>query len=488
MRKHHPFVSMLLLAASLAAARADVFVGDSFFASPSTPATPDVLHRVSGSGTVLSSAELPLLLSPTQWDTILGPDGWIYAAGNLGLVSRFRPDLSGLEAPWIVITTPPEDDNSQDVAFGPDGRLLVASRGFLTWGLNALVAIDTTTRAIEVLDLPDPLEFEMRGMDVAKAGPLEGGVVLTGRNRGGYFMRRFSRQTDGSLALDGTFGPLDIASDTGCTIDGEPVARPTVHLAFRPDGRTFLVPEGCTNTIKEFDLEGRLVRVVATLEPDPSVSWPEPTEFVENVHVSDDGTIWAIMQRRVWHLDPSGGVLQRVDHLFTYARAACDDHWVPFASDLAGCHGASLGWWKRQCLSLEGVLVPRRGRGRPAGAELPAPRPMPGIDAVRVLSLVTRVDGRLAPFGTTTCEALWNDAPREPRWRALSHLAVLYLNLEDQRLGRRCLVPGTGLDVGGVLDRVEELLALHDAAADAEAARLAQRAVAAHAPDGEDVP
>jgi hypothetical protein len=247
------------------------------------------------------------------------------------------------------------------------------------------------------------------------------------------------------------------------------------------------MPDGSTSTVKELDLDGNLVRAVATLTPDPTASWPVPSEYLDNVHVAADGTIWAVMQRRVWHLDPSGGVLQRVDHLFNNAAAACDDRWVPFASDAAGCHGAGLGWWKRQCLSLD-RSVARRGGGRPTAGELPAPRALPGIDAVRVLSLLNRVDAQLSALGVTACEALWAEAPRSPRSRALAHLAVLLLNVEDQRLGRRCGVPGTGLDVGGVLERVLALLVLNDAASDAEAAQLAQRAIAAHAADGEDVP
>jgi hypothetical protein len=252
------------------------------------------------------------------------------------------------------------------------------------------------------------------------------------------------------------------------------------HLAVFRDGLTFLVADRCTNNLEEFDLDGNHVRTFAHLEIDPSVRDPfsaDPAaidpDFIQNFLITRDDHVYVAMERRVYHFDPNGALVRKIDHLFNWTSALCELDPPPFASQVR-CEPRGLGFWKRQCLGEE---PSRRSRSsdihRPDTARPPV---HPFFGNGRLPSLQARVDSRLAQFGVTACEALWPAEQRLLRARALMHFAAVLYNVEDGQLHDECTreVDGEQRSVRSIIASVESLLGVGDDDSLHEAKRLSE--------------
>ena len=478
-----------LVAATLlvapATASADVLVGEASMIQPDWPApSPNVEHRYADDGTLISSIDRG---NPMTFDNaVLSEDGWLYAGGSP--VIRWRPGGSVVETEWLRLP----NGSIEGLAFTSDGRLVAGCQAS-GHDFTGIYVVDPATRAVEIVFTGDARTDELVGLAVPKAGPFEDGIlaIMMDPPGGGYFLRRFRQEADGSFTEAGRLGPLDVTAPRTCVMAGELQFWGifTFGLSPRLDGGSFLAVDGCRSEIREFDLEGNLLRIVASIEPDLTLEWPpwgdSPIDHLRETHVAADGTIWAWSARYVWRFDPSGRLLFRLPEPFNWLDGVTDLEWRPFESVALGCEPSGLGWWKRQCLSDADQTLPRRTRRADPTMTRPRPPLHPASDAGDIALLFGMVDAQLAPHGVTACEALWSDSPQDPRSRALAHLAALLLDVADKRLATGCVVagagnaPGSGLSIGEAIEEIQELLLLGTPAGDREASRLAVRASSA---------
>lgn len=401
----------------------------------------------------------------TADEAVMAPDGRLYSAN----VKRVNLETGEIE--WEEIL----GVGSRGIDVSPDGSLLIGGDG----DPNGVVVFDPATRSHRVIYEADRVGFILRGLAVPRSGPRDGEIVLLGKDEAAdTFSLRFLRPlADGTYELVGETDPLDLAESNTCPMPRGELG--SLVLAMRPDGLSVLVPEKCSmSRIKEFDLDGTFLGIVATLEIDEDAPWPPRARDnrIFAVHVDPENTVWAAAANRVWRI--TDGTVELLPHEFGSAVEITDAVYVPFESETAGCRAHGHGWWKRQCLS-SGEPLPRLPRV--AGGRVPAPPEHPSLRRDDFAALLERVDDQLERHDVTACAALWNDSPREPRARALAHLAGLLLDVADKSLSRRCLVPGPDeFTIGDTIDRIHELLDEGSDPADREAARLAARAVAAN--------
>ena len=363
--------------------------------------------------------------------------------------------------------------NAEDLAFDSLGVLHAIQRFSALTPDTRLLTVDTTSGAqTTIATIPD---FNMMGFDIPRAGPLEDGLIVTGFDPvapGEGYLYRLVRQPDRSLVREGPFGPLAVMPFRSCAgVRGYVAWHPTA----RRSGETFLMTEGCTNRVLEFDLEGRLIREFAHIEPDPTVLDPRPgdpnhvfEDHVKNVGVAADDSVYVVTLRRIYHYAADGTLLAKIDHLLARGEGVANMEWIPFASASMTCDASGLGYWKRQCL-------PSSRRGGPAGGRT-RPGAHPDFRDGRLPALVARVDGRLASFGVSACEALWPADPSDWHSKALMWLAAAHFNVEDGRLSAGCPIDidGTDMKAADVLAQVEGFVASGDPAEWHEAVRLGQ--------------
>ena len=412
-------------------------------------------------------------LGTPRMDMVLTPDGWLVWGGSSSIeLSRVRP---GGVTPELRFS---RAIDTVDLAVGPSGGL---------YNLNRFSPGDPTSRLERVLvdgSVEEVIPFPgvvLKGMDIPRSGPLEGGALVLVEEGaypdGLYYLHRFRREADGSLAFDGRFGPLaELWTEREARDARVPTPRPTAeHVAARATGESFLVTEPCTNRVLEYDLEGTLLREFAQVPTPmmPDVQWPTVffPDFLRNIHVTADDHVYVTQLRSLYHYDPAGRLARRVDHMFGAAQALTDTTFRPFESAGVTCAPRGPGFWKRQC--NPSAYRPRGGpRGLPAP---PGPSIHPAFRDGRFALVRAAADRTMAPYGVTACDALWPVTPSDPRQKAMFHLAAVAFNLADKRLGMNCVVEVEGAPrrVRDILADIDRLLASPDAADWRTAADLA---------------
>ena len=396
----------------------------------------------------------------------LGPDGRLYFGSYLGM-SRSQRDLTGVE-PFASVR------DSFDIAVDAFGDFVVIDRWTGTHPPSAIhrVRLDGTSSVIDTIP-----GFNMMGLDVPHAGPYENGIILIGFQDApphDYYLYRYARRADGGFDREGPFGPLEATPFDACRTGGS-----GANVSARADGMSILHEERCSRRVLEHDLDGRFLGTFATVVDDPAIPDPFDPSLVfydrlTSSHVSVGDDVWVGTLRHVYHYDPEGRLVATADLLFDFAGAICEAEPIPFASDGAGCKGAGLGYWKRQCLTA-GVPGGVRGRGGPRG-RAEGPGLHPSMRDGRLTDVLAHASRDLERWGVDACGALWPARPQDWRSKALMHLAALCLDVEDHRLGGACAreVDGSRVTVSDGIRQVEDLLAVGTQGACKDAARLAE--------------
>jgi hypothetical protein len=454
-------------------ATADLLIGDRSGSLPLPVGNHDAsIWRVSTpDDVVVARARFPVA---EYRDMVVAPDGWLYVAAWGISVSRYSVDGVVEEADWL---SPFHD--AYDIAVESAGNLIVLDRAYGFTQPSGIYRV-SLARDVELVDsIPG---FNMMGMDVPRAGPFEDGIIVIGFDDdlpdASYWLWRYVRQPDASLVREGPFGPLDVTPfDTCQTTRGFVTIHPTARWG-RP---SFVAVEGCSERILEFDYDGNLLGTFAMVGPDPEILAPtpgDPTAVFEdrptNIFVAPNDDVYVTSWRRLYHFDPEGNLLRKVDWVFNQANAITSAEWIPFQTAGATCEPRSMGYWKRQCLGEDRgqpmLQDSRRGRSMP-----PGPGVHPTFRGGGLPTLVERVDRRISTWGVTACEALWPSEPSEPRARALRKYAAVLFNFEAKRLHVRCpvTIEGTEVTAGAVLERIDELLTDDTDDSYREASRLA---------------
>ena len=375
-----------------------------------------------------------------------------YIAGN-GMI---RYDRDGSITEWADL------EGAWDVAIHEDGTMVGMVRGYLVpFGPSRLAAFAPDGAEIWT-DTTEDVGYLLMGMDIPRSGPLRDGIVAIAVQAFApqYFVFHWTRMPDGTLERSGPFGPIDLLEFPTCSYLPGWCAR---HLTVLSDGQSFVIPEGATNTIKQFDLDGSNPRVLVTTTPDAAAiaatSGPR-VDAPTNVAILPGGLLAITTHKHVYFCNEDGTDLRRAAPVTNWAEAVTSAQPIPFEELPSRCRPWPTGFWKRQCASVGQHSTPGRARRVLRGLDVASPPIHPAMGSVALPELVARADRWLQPYGLTACEALQPDAPSTWREKALRRYSAVALNFEGRWQGRRCEVRLDGVDTtaGAVLDESRTLL------------------------------